>query len=119
MKKEIYLDNSATTPLSDAAKAKIAEAMEIYGNPSSLHSAGQSAEKLISAARGQILACLGVRKREDTLVFTSCGTDATSLVIFGTAFAKKRREASRILITVSEHPSVTSEQSKFLRRVFF
>ena len=107
MKKEIYLDNSATTPLSDAAKAKMTEAMEIYGNPSSLHSAGQSAERLISAARGQILACLGVRKREDTLVFTSCGTEATSLAIFGTAFAKKRREASRILITDSEHPSVT------------
>ena len=106
-KKEIYLDNSATTPLSEAAKAKIFEAVEIYGNPSSLHSKGQEAEKLINTAREQILSCLGVRKREDMLVFTSCGTEATSMALFGTAFAKKRREASRILTTDSEHSSVS------------
>ena len=106
-KREIYLDNSATTPLSPAAKAKIAEVVEIYGNPSSLHSVGQSAEKVVNTAREQILACLGVRKREDTLVFTSCGTEATSTALFGTAFAKKRREATRILTTDSEHPSVS------------
>ena len=47
----IYLDNSATTPLSEAAKSKIIEAMEVYGNPSSLHDAGLRAEKLISEAR--------------------------------------------------------------------
>ena len=118
MKKEIYLDNSATTPLSDAAKAKIAEAMEIYGNPSSLHSAGQNAEKLISVARGQILACLGVRRREDALVFTSCGTEATSLALFGTAFAKKRREAIRILTTDSEHSSVTKAMDSLAENGF-
>ena len=55
---EIYLDNSATTPLSDAAKLKIAEAVEIYGNPSSLHTAGLRAEALISEARKNILSSL-------------------------------------------------------------
>ena len=74
--------------LSQSAKAKISEVVEIYGNPSSLHSVGQSAEKVINTARDQILACLGVRKREDTLIFTSCGTEATSTALFGTAFAK-------------------------------
>ena len=71
----IYLDNSATTPLSDAAKAKIAEAIECYGNPSSLHDAGLSAEKLISEARKNILTALGA-KGGGELVFTSCGTDS-------------------------------------------
>ena len=89
--KQIYLDNSATTPLSQAAKNKIAEVMEIYGNPSSLHSAGQEAEKVLNKAREQILSALGVRKREDMLIFTSCGTEATSMALFGTAYAKKKR----------------------------
>ena len=100
----IYLDNSATTPISEAAKAKMAEAVECFGNPSSLHDAGLKAEKLISDARRSIMSALGDRRGE--LVFTSCGTEATSLALFGTAFAKERREADRILTTDSEHPSV-------------
>ncbi len=103
----IYLDNSATTPISDAAKAKIAEAIECYGNPSSLHDTGLKAERLISEARKNILTALGA-KNTGELVFTSCGTEATSLALFGTAFAKERREAKRILITDSEHPSVAN-----------
>lgn len=106
MGKEIYLDNSATTPLSEAAKAKIAEAVEIYGNPSSLHSMGQRAEALIKEARESILNALGVRAREGELIFTSCGTEATALALFGSAHAKERREATRILISDAEHPSV-------------
>ena len=106
MGKEIYLDNSATTPLSDAAKAKISEALEIYGNPSSLHNLGQAAEKMIKSARGEIMSALGVRDREDELVLTSCGTEATALAFFGCAHAKERKDATRILISDSEHPSV-------------
>ena len=101
----IYLDNSATTPISDAAKAKIAEAIECYGNPSSLHDAGLRAEKLISEARRSILLALGA-KNSGELIFTSCGTEASALALFGSAFAKERREATRILTTDSEHPSV-------------
>lgn len=103
----IYMDNSATTALSAAAKEKITEAMEVFGNPSSLHSAGQSAQRLVEEARGQLLAALGVRARQGSFVFTSCGTEATSLALFGSAYAKARREATRILTTDSEHPSVS------------
>ena len=106
IKKEIYLDNSATTPLSVAAKEKIITACDIYGNPSSLHSMGQSAEKLIREAREAILFALGVRAREGELVFTSCGTEASALAILGSAHAKERRDAIRILTSDSEHPSV-------------
>ena len=108
MKKEIYLDNSATTPLCEQVKQAMREAMEIYGNPSSLHSAGQVAEKLVSEARSRVLQGLGLRPRQSdgTLVFTSCGTEASSLAILGVARAKARRTANRILTTDSEHPSV-------------
>ena len=106
MKREIYLDNSATTPLSEASRKKIYEMAEIYGNPSSLHSIGQSAEKTVAEARKIILSALGVRAREGELIFTSCGTEATALAILGSAHAKQRREALRILTSDSEHPSV-------------
>lgn len=104
--RDIYMDNSATTALSAAAKAKMLEACEVFGNPSSLHSAGQAAQKLVDEARLSILSALGVRARQGSFVFTSCGTEATSLALFGCAYAKQRREATRILTTDSEHPSV-------------
>lgn len=106
MSREIYLDNSATTPLCEAAKAKIAQAVEIYGNPSSLHSMGQKAEAMIKEAREAVLAGLGVRPRDGELIFTSCGTEGTALALMGSAHAKERREATRILISDAEHPSV-------------
>ena len=67
---EIYLDNSATTPLSAVAKDKIFAAAEVFGNPSSLHSEGLKAQKLISEARKNILAALGA-KNTGEIVFTS------------------------------------------------
>lgn len=114
---QIYLDNSATTMLSDAAKQKAAEAIEKYGNPSSLHLIGLDAEKLVSEARRNILTALGA-KNKGVLVFTSCGTEATSLALFGTAFAKERREANRILTTDSEHPSVSKAMERLEKQGF-
>ena len=104
-KRTVYLDNSATTPLSEAARTALTDAMEHFGNPSSLHTLGQSAEKLVREARDSIAEALGVRRGQGTVIFTSCGTEATSLALFGTAYAKQRREATRILTTDSEHPA--------------
>lgn len=108
--KQIYLDNSATTPLCDAAKEKIADTMEIFGNPSSLHPAGQAARKLVEDARREIASTLGVRPplAPGQLIFTSCGSEADNLAILGTAYAKERRRGGRIITTDSEHPGVES-----------
>ncbi|MBQ7392344.1 MAG: cysteine desulfurase [Clostridia bacterium] len=108
--KQIYLDNSATTALCDAAKAKLVEAMETFGNPSSLHPAGQAARKLVEDARREIAATLGLRGplRPEQLIFTSCGSEADNLAILGTAYAKERRRGGRIITTDSEHPGVES-----------
>ncbi len=116
--KEIYLDNSATTPLSQAAKNEIARVVDIYGNPSSLHSLGQMAEGVIKSARENILSALGVRPRDGELVFTSCGTEASALALFGSAHAKERREAKRILISDSEHPSIKNSAMALIREGF-
>lgn len=106
--KDIYLDNSATTPLSSAAKNAMCRAMEIYGNPSSLHTVGQAAHTLLEDARRSIAVTLGIRGTHDAgqVVFTSCGSEADNLALLGTAYAKPRRRGGRILTTDSEHPGV-------------
>ena len=117
-KREVYLDNSATTPLSPAVKEKITQMLDVYGNPSSLHSLGQRAEAELKKAREVILAALGVRAREGEFFFTSSGTEATSLALVGCARAKERREATRILITDSEHSSVKNTAEQLTREGF-
>ena len=108
----IYMDNSATTALSEAAKAKINQTLDVFGNPSSLHKMGQEAQAVVEQARASILSALGVRARMGSFVFTSCGTEATSLALLGSAYAKQRRDATRILTTDSEHPSVSRALDK-------
>jgi cysteine desulfurase len=109
----IYLDNSATTPLSEAAKQAACEAMDNYGNPSSLHSEGLRAEAILKNARKQVLGALGVRNpAPEQLIFTACGTESNNTAILGVAYAKARREANRIVTTDSEHPSVENALKK-------
>ena len=106
--KEIYLDNSATTALSEAAKKAILDAVECYGNPSSLHPVGQRSRAIVEQARKEIAATLGVRGTlgAGQLVFTSCGSEADNLAILGVAYAKPRRKGGRIITTDSEHAGV-------------
>ncbi len=107
--KEIYLDNSATTPLSEHVKEAMHEAMEVYGNPSSLHPVGQAAHRLLEQSRRRVLQSLGVRSvtaGAGSLIFTAGGTEADNLAILGTAYAKPRRRGGRIICTDSEHAGV-------------
>ena len=102
--KEHYLDNSATTPvLLSAAQKALSVMTEEYGNPSSLHSRGFRARQELEAARDVIAARLGAKPEE--IIFTSGGTEANNLAIFGAAEAKKRR-GNRIVTTAAEHDSV-------------
>ena len=57
----IYLDNSATTPLSDAVKNAMIEALNCYGNPSSLHFEGDRARRAVTSARNEIMRGIGAR----------------------------------------------------------
>lgn len=105
--KEIYLDNSATTALSPEAKRAMTEAMELYGNPSSLHAAGNRSKDLLEAARREIATTLGVRRPEaGELIFTAGGSESDNLAVLGTALAKPRRRGGRIITTNSEHPGL-------------
>ena len=105
--KTIYLDNSATTPLCDSARRAVGEAMECFGNPSSLHGVGYEAHKMLDAARKSVAAAMGLRAyKNEQIIFTSCGSEASSLAIFGSVFAKERKVGNRILTTDCEHPAV-------------
>ncbi len=102
--REVYLDNSATTRVSDAAAQKALEAMiENYGNPSSLHTKGMDAEKYIIDAGKAIASKLGVSA--DEIIFTSGGTESNNTAIFGAVNAR-RRMGNRIVTTEIEHHSV-------------
>ena len=103
----IYLDNSATTPLTPAVKDSMMQAMEAFGNPSSLHSLGLAAEKIVSASRDAIFSALNIRNKDAyRLYFTSSGSEANNQILFGAARAKNFRFTPRIITTDSEHPSV-------------
>ena len=103
----IYLDNSATTRQYDEVTAAMVRAMqEDYGNPSSLYQLGVDAEKAVKAARRHVLEAAGWFAASDwDVVFTSGGTEADNMAIFGAAKAL-RRQGNRIITTTVEHPAV-------------
>lgn len=114
MKTHIYLDNSATTPLCAPAAERMRNLMDTYGNPSSLHSAGLEAERILSGARREILEALGCPGASPKqLVFCGSGTEANNLALLGSARAKDYKFKPRIISTDGEHPSV-EEPLRFL-----
>jgi cysteine desulfurase len=115
----IYFDNSATTALSAPARAKMIEAIDCYGNPSSYHQLGRKSAAMLAEAREAIARSLGLRRlTPGELVFTSCGSEANTLALFGTAHAKARRTANRIITTDSEHPAVENVMRELEREGF-
>lgn len=106
--KQIYLDNSATTKICDEALERYIEvSRSSWGNPSSLHSMGYEAEKIINNTRSEIQTSLGVKGA--TVIFTASGTEANNLAIFGRALSKERyKRGSKIITTMGEHASVDS-----------
>ncbi len=102
----VYLDNSATTAVSNAAAQIALSIMQVqFGNPSSLHKLGFEAEQIIKNARRIVSAALSCREGE--LYFTSGGTEANNTAVIGTANAKKR-QGNKIVISAIEHSSVTA-----------
>lgn len=101
---EHYLDNSATTVTSESAVQKALHMMTVeYGNPSSLHKKGLSAELELIKAKEVIASSLSVDA--DEIYFTSGSTESNNTVLFGVADAKKR-SGKKIVTTAIEHSSV-------------
>jgi len=116
MAQEIYLDNSATTrPDPDVVTAMVDMMTTTYGNPSSLHKKGLLAEKEVDKARERVAKSLGVKKTE--IVFTSGGTEANNLAIFGVAGQYASR-GKHIITTQIEHPCVYDAMKELEARGF-
>ena len=81
----VYLDWNATAPLRPEAKAAMVAAMEVVGNPSSVHAEGRAARALMERARAQVAAALGAEGAD--IVFTSGATEAAALACAGRGLA--------------------------------
>ena len=113
----IYLDNAATTKVSKTALAAMMPYMdEIYGNPSSLHSAGQRAAEALLEARKKIAGCLGCKEKEIT--FTSGGSEADNQAILSAARIGAQKGKKHIISTAIEHHAVLHTLQKLEKEGF-
>lgn len=111
-----YLDNAATTAVTDGVRDIMVRVMqEDYGNPSSLHMAGMEAESYIRQAKSILAAAMRVQEKE--IIFTSGGTESNNMAILGAAQANCRA-GRHIITTAIEHPSV-SNPMKYLEEQGF
>ncbi len=109
--KEYYLDNAATTRVSDGAASAMADMLTVcYGNPSSLHHLGYEAEKRLNAARKSLAAILGCDC--SCLFFTSCATESTNTAL--RSLARSRSHSGRHILTSKGEHSATRETLKYL-----
>jgi cysteine desulfurase len=99
----VYLDHAATTPMRPQAIAAMTEELAQLGNPSSLHSAGRRARRVVEESREQLAEVFGARPSE--VIFTSGGTEADNLAIKGLYWSRARTR-SRLLTTAIEHHAV-------------
>ena len=113
----IYLDNAATTKMSDTAiKAMIPYMNEIYGNPSSLHSVGQEANEALQNARERIAKLLGCEPKEIT--FTSGGSEADNQAIISAATLGEKKGKKHIVSTAFEHHAALHTLEKLEKEGF-
>jgi cysteine desulfurase len=98
----VYLDHAATTPMLPVARVAYVDALGIVGNPSSIHSQGQQAKRLLEEAREVVAASLGAEPIE--VVFTSGGTESINLGVKG-LFWKRQTDVARpvVLVPGGEH----------------
>ncbi len=102
----VYLDHAATTPMLPEAIAAMTEELAQLGNPSSLHTAGRRARRVVEESREQIAGVFGSRASE--VVFTSGGTEADNLAVKGLYWTRQAADPrrGRVLTTTVEHHAI-------------
>ncbi len=102
----IYLDHNATAPLRAEAKAAAIRALELCGNPTSIHAAGRAARALVEDAREQIAAFAGAKPGD--VIFTSGGSEANALALRGAIAGAQAGGAriTRLFVVATAHDSV-------------
>ena len=99
-----YLDNSATTQVCPEAAQAALQAMTVcFGNPSSTHTVGREAKKLLDNSRKSVAKAIGCTPAE--LIFTSCGSESDNWALLGGAEAMKRK-GKHIISSQAEHDAI-------------
>jgi cysteine desulfurase len=101
----VYLDHNAITPVRPEAMEAVRLALETFGNPSSVHSAGRAARDLLDLSRDRVARALGARPQD--VVFTSGATEGAALAIRG-VLAAAPPGRRRLVVSAVEHPCVLS-----------
>jgi cysteine desulfurase len=104
MSERVYLDWNATTPLRHEAREAMAAALDLCGNPSSVHAEGRAARKLVEDVRATIAYAIGVQPRN--VVFTSGGTEANALALRSGLKRGASPAVERLVVSAIEHASV-------------
>ncbi|MCC0806868.1 cysteine desulfurase [Methylobacterium sp. W2] len=99
-----YLDHNATSPVRPEVAAAVARALELPGNPSSIHREGRAAKAALEAAREHVAALVGAGRGR--VVFTSGGTEAANAVLSGALTKTGCPAPTRLLVGATEHPCV-------------
>lgn len=102
--KRVYLDHNATAPLRAEARAAMIEAMDIVGNPSSVHGEGRAAKALVERARAQVAEAVGCNAAE--VVFTSGATEAASVL-------GNPKTGVDVLVDQSAHDALWAQSSMY------
>ena len=103
--KTVYVDNAATTAMSDKAIEAMTPYLKgVYGNPSSLHTIGQVAKEALEDARARMAKCLNCDAKE--IYFTSGGSEADNQAIRSAALNGARKGKKHIVTTAFEHHAV-------------
>jgi cysteine desulfurase len=105
MTARVYLDWNASAPLRPAAREAAYAALELCGNPSSVHGEGRGARRLVEDARSEVGALVGADPRN--VIFTSGGTEANALALSPAIHVGgDKRPFERLLMSAIEHPSI-------------
>ncbi|KQO53550.1 MULTISPECIES: cysteine desulfurase family protein [unclassified Methylobacterium] len=99
-----YLDHNATSPVRPEVAVAVARALELPGNPSSIHHEGRAAKAALEAARDQVAALIGAG--QSRVIFTSGGTEAANAVLSGALIRTGAAAPTRLLMSATEHACV-------------
>lgn len=101
-----YLDHNATSPVRPEVAAAVARALNLPGNPSSIHAEGRAARHALQEARARLAALVGAAP--ERVVFTSGGTEAANTVLSGALRRRGCPAPTRLMISATEHPCVAA-----------
>jgi cysteine desulfurase len=112
-----YLDHNATSPLHDESRVAMEHALAIGGNPSSVHGRGRAARGTVERARERVAALASARPQD--VIFTSGGTEANALALWGAVqgAAEAGARITRLFVSAVEHDSVLANAAAIAERV--